>query len=52
MVTFDFSENFSSDREFDPMVHLKKKLEILKASFSQELPSKIKSVELVEFNKF
>ena len=33
------------------MVHLEKKLEILKALFSWELTSKKKSVELVEFNK-
>ena len=42
---------FLSDREFGPMVHLEKKLEILKALFSWELTSKKKSVELVEFNK-
>ena len=34
------------------MVHLKKKLEILKASFSRKLTSKMLWIEIIEFNDY
>ena len=34
------------------MVHLKKKLEILKASFSRKLTSKMLRIENIEFNDY
>ena len=43
---------FSSNQDLSPMAHLKRKLEILKASFSCKLTSKLQMIEMVDFNQY